>query len=221
MDVKGAYEYLIQAGWHRTVVEYVPCESNNVDPPTWLISPFADLNFGGSPSPKQLHTLRIANLVLKTVLTRAREAEARETRYKQSEKEAEAERKGKAMLGFEEDRRLKKEKDEREKLVRDSRAAAAAAAASAAAAAPPAEPNSADADHPLFNTQSTADATMDVDPVHGDLPPTYGASLLAAGSGGRVLGTGEVVGGPPPGVRMVHQQDLEEDEDDEEEGEDY
>lgn len=26
VDVKGAFEYMILAGWHRTVVEYVPCE---------------------------------------------------------------------------------------------------------------------------------------------------------------------------------------------------
>lgn len=127
----------------------------------------------------------------------------------------EKERKGKAMLAFEEDRRLRQEKDERDRIVRDSRAAAAAAAA---AAAPPPDPHSADGDHPLFNAQSSGAAdSMEVDPAHDDLPPTYGASLLAAGGGGRVLGTGAVVGGPPPGVRMVHQQDLDEDEDEDEE----
>lgn len=168
-------------------------------------------------------TQRLSNLMAQPLLPFARvltsydlqEAEERENRYRQSEKEAEKERKGKAMLGFEEDRRLRKEKDEREKLVRDSRAAAAAAAA--AAAPPPPDPHSVDAHHPLFNTQSNAADTMDVDPAHGDLPPSYGASLIASGSGGRVLGTGAVVGGPPPGVRMVHQQDLDEDEDEDEE----
>lgn len=58
---------------------------------------------------------------------------------------------------------------------------------------------------------------MDVDQAHGDLPPSYGASLLAAGSGGRVLGTGAVVGGPPPSVRMVSRQEMESDEEYEEE----
>lgn len=57
---------------------------------------------------------------------------------------------------------------------------------------------------------------MDVDPESGDLPPSYNSSLHGTG---RVLGTGAVVGGHPPGhVNMVNRQDLEEDEDDDEEG---
>ncbi|ORY78397.1 hypothetical protein BCR35DRAFT_352901 [Leucosporidium creatinivorum] len=202
VDVPGAFDYLIACGWHRTVVEYV-----------------AYLNFSSAPSSKQLHLLRTGNFVLKQVVQRAREAEEREKRYRESEKEAEKQRSGRALLQFEEDRRLRKEKDEREKIVRDARAAATAAAA---AAPPPPDPHSVDADHPLF-TQDASAATMDVDRAHGDLPPSYGASLLAAGSGGRVLGTGAVVGGPPPGVRMVSRQDMESDYEEEEgeEEEDY
>lgn len=182
-----------------------------------------DLNFAPAPSAKLLHTLRTGHYVLKQVVLRAREAEEREKRYRTSEKEAEKERKGKALLGFEEDRRLRREKDEREKIGRDAKAKAAAAAA-AAAGSPP-DPHSADADHPLFHTQGQdATQSMEVDPAHADLPPSYGQSLLAApGSGaGRVLGSGEVVGGPPPGVRMVSRQDLDdeyEEEDDEDEEE--
>ncbi len=51
--------------------------------------------------------------MLTIVLSRVREADEREKRMRQSEAEAEAARKEKAMLGFEEDRRLKRERDER------------------------------------------------------------------------------------------------------------
>jgi hypothetical protein len=44
---------------------------------------------------------------------KARAAEAREKRFRESEMEVEKARKAKAMLGFEEDRRLKREKDDR------------------------------------------------------------------------------------------------------------
>lgn len=60
-----------------------------------------------------LHTLKIGQYVLTQVIGRARAAEEREMRFKDSEKDAEKARVGKAMLGFEEDRRLKKEKDDR------------------------------------------------------------------------------------------------------------
>jgi len=50
---------------------------------------------------------------LESTLKRAKEAEEREKRYRESEKDAEKMRKEKALLEFEEDRRLRSEKDER------------------------------------------------------------------------------------------------------------
>lgn len=71
------------------------------------------LTFASSPTPAQLHKLKTAHLVLTIELGRVREADEREKRMRQSESQAEAQRKEKAMLGFEEDRRLKREKDDR------------------------------------------------------------------------------------------------------------
>lgn len=71
------------------------------------------LTFASSPTPAQLHKLKTANLVLGLKLSTVREADEREKRMRQSEAQAEQSRKEKAMLGFEEDRRLKREKDER------------------------------------------------------------------------------------------------------------
>lgn len=52
---------------------------------------------------------------MESTLKRAKEAEEREKRYRESEKDAEKMRKEKALLEFEEDRRLRSEKDERGK----------------------------------------------------------------------------------------------------------
>lgn len=47
------------------------------------------------------------------VVEKARAAEEREKRFRESEKDAEKARVGRVMLGYEEDRRLKREKDDR------------------------------------------------------------------------------------------------------------
>lgn len=119
VDVPGAFDYLIACGFRKSIVEFVPY-----------------LNFPPAPSAKTLHSLRVGNHVLNHVIVKARAAEEREKRYRESEKEVEAARKAKTMLGFEEDRvsvggeslkmctvltfvlvsllqRLKREKDER------------------------------------------------------------------------------------------------------------
>ena len=80
-----------------------------------VVSFEAYLTFASSPTPSQLHKLKTAHLVLTIVLSRVREADDREKRMRNSEAEVEAQRKEKAMLGFEEDRRLKRERDERGK----------------------------------------------------------------------------------------------------------
>lgn len=64
-----------------------------------------------------LHSLRVAHHVLSEVLVKARADEERGARFKNSEQEAEKARVGRALLGFEEDRRLKREKDDRDKSV--------------------------------------------------------------------------------------------------------
>ena len=68
-----------------------------------------------SPIPKTLYSLRIGSLVIKLTLAKVSADSERENRFKLSAKDVEAERTQKAMLQFTEDRRLKKEKDEREK----------------------------------------------------------------------------------------------------------
>ncbi|KAK4698637.1 hypothetical protein P7C70_g7634, partial [Phenoliferia sp. Uapishka_3] len=188
ISIPGAYDYLISAGFRRVVTDYEE-----------------HLTFSPSPSPTLLHKLRCANFVLKDVKERAVKAEEREKRFRESEMEAEKERVGKVMLGFEEDRRLKREKDERDKIVRDSKARKAA---ELAAALP---------DHPILHSgPSDAASTMEVsryddeDMDEGeDAPPSYGQLH------GRVLGTGEAVNVPAPrGVRMVNAQDEEDSGDD-------
>lgn len=54
-------------------------------------------------------------MVLTIVLGRVREADEREKRMRTSETEAEAGRVQRTMLGFQEDRRIKMERDERGK----------------------------------------------------------------------------------------------------------
>ncbi|BGP53829.1 hypothetical protein JCM8202v2_001401 [Rhodotorula sphaerocarpa] len=71
---------------------------------------------------KQLFKLRCGKKVVEDRIRTAREAEERETRYRESEKEAEAARKKKALLGFEDDRLDRAERDERERYARAARA---------------------------------------------------------------------------------------------------
>ncbi|GAA6003218.1 hypothetical protein JCM10207_001805 [Rhodosporidiobolus poonsookiae] len=213
-----AQDYLIAAGFRSENKEFVPY-----------------LTFTPSPTPGQLHKLRVAHHVVGLKLMQAKEAEERETRYRESEKKAEAARKEKALLGYEEDRRLRAERDERERFVRDAR--------------PP--PNNTyqvrstgpSAWHPTqrgggsgarrggarggvmrgmgggpLQPSLTAGDDMDEDEDEGDeeyddaeagtddAPPAYGELH------GRVLGTGLPPEGEtaPEGVNMVNAQDLEE-----------
>ncbi|KAL8276408.1 hypothetical protein RQP46_011206 [Phenoliferia psychrophenolica] len=183
MDVNGAFEYLIAAGFRQVNQDFE-----------------ATLTFSPSPSPTLLHKIRCANYVLKDVNLRAIAANEREKRFRESEVDAEKARVGKVMLGFEEDRRLKREKDERDKIVRDAKAKQAAEAA----LAPP--------DLPMMGGPSDAASTMDIDREEEDdgqdPPPSYGALH------GRVLGTGQAITvAAPRGVRMTHAQDEEYSED--------
>ncbi|KAM0792102.1 hypothetical protein ACM66B_004806 [Microbotryomycetes sp. NB124-2] len=170
VDVKGAVDYLIQAGFRKTTDDFVPY-----------------LTFPSSPSASTLHSLRVANHVLKIVLTRAREAADRQERYRASEQEVEKNRKEKALLGFEEDRRLRKEKDDRDRIVREAKAQKAKEEASTASQQPQGDDNDeAGSDYPAE-------------------PPQYNDVV----GGGRVLGTGEVVEARMPANFGVDNQDLE------------
>lgn len=62
----------------------------------------------------------MGNYVLKGVAEKAREVEARDSRFKESEKDAQAARVATTMLAYEEDRRLKREKDARGTFIADS-----------------------------------------------------------------------------------------------------
>ncbi|GAA5833900.1 hypothetical protein JCM11251_006004 [Rhodosporidiobolus azoricus] len=99
-----AQDYLIASGFRSQNVEFTP----------YLV-------FSPSPTREMLYKLRVARWVVSLKLGQAREAEEREKRYRDSEKEAEAARKAKALLAHEEDRRLRAERDERERIVRASR----------------------------------------------------------------------------------------------------
>lgn len=101
VDIPGAFDYLIAAGFRQVNADFE-----------------AMLTFSPAPSPTLLHKLRCANFVLKEVNKRAIEAAEREKRFRESEVDAEKARVGKVMLGFEEDRRLKREKDARGALSR-------------------------------------------------------------------------------------------------------
>lgn len=92
------HDYLVACSFRRQTIEFTP----------YLIFP-------PSPTSKELHKLKTGVHVLESTLKRAQEAEEREKRYRESEKDAEKQRKEKALLEFEEDRRLRSERDERGK----------------------------------------------------------------------------------------------------------
>ncbi|GAA5878434.1 hypothetical protein JCM1840_002584 [Sporobolomyces johnsonii] len=196
MDVaNGApHDYLVACSFRRQTIEFT-----------------AYLVFPPSPTAKQLHALRTGHHVLELTLKRAREADEREKRYRESEHEAEKRRKGKALLEFEEDRRLRAEKDAREKIVREARAAQS----------PPdpvvprstTSPTSSSLHRGVIAAAArfSGTAALGDDGEDGveDPPPSYGELH------GRVLATGrppQGEGSVPGGVRMVAAQDLEEDE---------
>lgn len=91
-----AHDYLVASGFRRQTIEFT-----------------AYLVFPPSPTANELHRLKTGHHVLGNTLKRAQEADEREKRYRESEKEAEKARKDKALLEFEEDRRLRSERDER------------------------------------------------------------------------------------------------------------
>lgn len=115
-----------------------------------------------------------------------------------------------------------------DKLVRDAKAKAAAdqaardAAAQAQLDADAADPDQMPILQPGYRSHTTAAQTMQVqDPDHSqpdendddedeEGPPAYGT--IDRGYG-RVLGTGQAVGPPPRSVRMVHAQDMEDEDD--------
>ncbi|BGP05858.1 hypothetical protein JCM10049v2_001674 [Rhodotorula toruloides] len=99
-----AKDFLVLCGWKREVKEFEEAL-------VWR---------GGEG---QVYRVRCGRLVVEGKLRAAKEAEERERRYKESEKEAEAARKEKALLAYEEDRLSRAERDERERLVREARAA--------------------------------------------------------------------------------------------------
>ncbi|GAA6024966.1 hypothetical protein JCM11491_001321, partial [Sporobolomyces phaffii] len=190
------HDYLVACAFRRQTIEFTP----------YLIFPPA-------PTAKELHRLRTGAHVLETTLKRAREAEEREARYRESEKDAEKARKEKALLEFEEDRRLRSERDERERFVREAQAAQPPALAAPRPTSPVARPR-ANPRTVLRQSRSRGIVMGEVRDEDGTPPPAYGELH------GRVLGTGL----PPDavdvgtGVQMVNQQDLEDsdgpDEDD-------
>ncbi|GAA5971358.1 hypothetical protein JCM21900_001462 [Sporobolomyces salmonicolor] len=195
MDVAGGapHDYLVACSFRRQTIDFT-----------------AYLVFPPSPSAKQLHALRTGHHVLELTLKRAREADEREKRYRESEKEAEKMRKRQALLGFEEDRRLRAERDARERIVREARAAV-----------PPdpgvprssTSPISSSLRHGVIASAArfsgTAALPDEEEDGMGDPPPSYGELH------GRVLATGlppQGEGSVPGGVTMVAAQDLEEEE---------
>ncbi|TNY23659.1 hypothetical protein DMC30DRAFT_389119 [Rhodotorula diobovata] len=176
----------------------------------------------------QLFKLRCGKKVLETRMAQAKEAEEREKRYRESEKGAEAARKERALLGFEEDRLDRAARDERERLVREARAAEPQTAPAPYSTGPSSFARQAGrttarmgrgfsrAGAAAFGDEEEAeedddeheDGTGEDDgAVDDDAPPSYGELH------GRVLGTGLPPGGeaaPPAGVSMVNAQDLDE-----------
>jgi hypothetical protein len=73
VEVAGAQDYLIASGFRSQNVEFTP----------YLV-------FSPSPTPAQLHKLRVAHHVIGLKLGSAREVEEREKRHRDAEKEAEA-----------------------------------------------------------------------------------------------------------------------------------
>ncbi|KAK4052944.1 hypothetical protein OIO90_004068 [Microbotryomycetes sp. JL221] len=178
VDVKGSEDYLIQAGFQKKIEDFVPY-----------------LTFSPSPSASTLYTLRVSLHVLKIVLKRAQEAAERQERYRASEQDAEQQRKQKALLGFEEDRRLRKEKDDRERIARDARLERER--------------------REQQEQQRQQQQTREQDDAHNierrsESLPAYNDVV----GGGRVLGTGEVVSGPTSATLGISNQDLESDDDD-------
>ncbi|GAA5911655.1 uncharacterized protein JCM6883_002439 [Sporobolomyces salmoneus] len=192
------HDYLVACGFRRQTIEFTP----------YLIFP-------PSPTANELHKLRTGQHVLETTLRRAQEAEEREKRYRESEKDAEKARKEKALLEFEEDRRLRSERDEREKFVREARAANPQP--SPPVVPRPTSPVPRPPRMALRQSRSRGIVMREEsqEDFEGTPPPAYGELH------GRVLGTGlppdavEV----PRDVQMVNQQDLEDSEEDEDEEE--
>ncbi|KDE07006.1 hypothetical protein, variant [Microbotryum lychnidis-dioicae p1A1 Lamole] len=144
------------------------------------------------PSAKQLHQLKLGAHVVAVVLGRAKEAEEREGRYRQSEKDVQEERKKKALLQFEEDRRIKMEKDQRERIFRTEKARQASEAEAKAELERLRLQADDASDHPVFTGSTSAARSMtiqqnDDDDEDTERPPSYGSVT------GRVLGTGEAV----------------------------
>lgn len=69
VDIPGAFDYLIAAGFRQVNADFE-----------------ATLTFSPSPSPTLLHKLRCANFVLKEVNKRAIEAAEREKRFREDRK---------------------------------------------------------------------------------------------------------------------------------------
>ncbi|BGP45882.1 hypothetical protein JCM10450v2_001717 [Rhodotorula kratochvilovae] len=200
-------DYLVLCGFRRAVREFEE-----------------HLEWARGEGGTQLFKLRCGRKVLETRMAQAKEAEEREKRYRESEKGAEAARKEKALLGFEEDRLTRAERDAREKFVREARAAnppppVAPYPTGPSGFARQAGRTTARLGQANFSAERAGEEEEEDDEEEGadededgeededeDRPPSYGELH------GRVLGTGLPPGGDaaPAGVRMVNQQDLEE-----------
>ncbi|GAA6047628.1 hypothetical protein JCM3770_001596 [Rhodotorula araucariae] len=202
-------DYLVLCGFRRAVREFEE-----------------HLEWARGDSGTQLYKLRCGKKVLETRMAQAKEADEREKRYRESEKGAEAARKEKALLGFEEDRLTRAERDAREKLVREARAANLPAPMAPYPTGPSSFARQAgrttvrlahfaaeradgvdDDDEDEAEGEGTGDGARDsVEDEDEDQPPSYGELH------GRVLGTGLPPGGEaaPAGVQMVNRQDLDE-----------
>ncbi|BGP22643.1 PUB domain-containing protein [Rhodotorula toruloides] len=185
-----AKDFLVLCGWKREVKEFEEAL-------VWR---------GGEG---QVYRARCGKMVVEGKLKQAKEADEREKRYKESEKEAEAgesPRKEKALLAYEEDRLSLAERDKRERLVREARAALPPT---------PIVPRSTGPSPYLLPRSPPGTLHAITDPEAGtyDPPPSYGELH------GRVLGSGEPPEGEDVGadrgVRMVSQQDIEDDDEEE------
>lgn len=179
-------DYLVACSFRKQTIEFTP----------YLIFP-------PSPTSKELHKLKTGFHVLQTTLKRAQEAKEREQRYRESEVEAEKNRKEKTLLEFEEDRRLRQERDEREKFVREARA-------NQPVPPPPVLPRqTSPAPRPartVLRQSRSRGIVMGEEDEQGTPPPAYGTLH------GRVLGTGlppDAVDLQGRDVNMVNSQDLE------------
>ncbi|CDR42717.1 RHTO0S07e03246g1_1 [Rhodotorula toruloides] len=148
-----AKDFLVLCGWKREVKEFEEAL-------VWR---------GGEG---QVYRVRCGRLVVEGKLRAAKEAEERERRYKESEKEAEAARKEKALLAYEEDRLSRAERDERERLVREARAALPSPPVIPRPTGPsPYLPRAPPSSLP-FHAAAAADPEAGTD----DPPPSYGES---------------------------------------------